>query len=130
MKQKNITAFLCTLFTLCTLFLSSWSLRAEQKLIVSNVNNKEKEAIQGKMISIQKCYTNELKNTPGIEGKVILDLDYSDLGNVIFAKIDSTTLNNKNVENCLISIFKSIKFPSAPKGKTTNIVYPIIFKQQ
>ena len=75
----------------------------------------------------KKCYDDELKNSPNIEGKVVLDWDISDTGEVKRASIKSSALNNPNVENCMLSTLRTLKFPEAPKGTDANINYPILF---
>lgn len=87
------------------------------------VRRKIRENIQ----SFKGCYKERLEKTNSkIGGKVVLEWDFDDSGSVKNAKINSTTLNDSIVENCMVDKLKALKFPPAPKGEIVNIIYPFV----
>lgn len=53
--------------------------------------------------AIQYCYQRELKRNPNLRGKVVVRFIINPAGHVIEAKIVSSTLNNRRVEQCILN---------------------------
>ncbi len=62
-----------------------------------------------------KCYDAARKRKPGLSGKVVIDFKLADDGTVSEAKISSSTLGDKETEDCLVDAIKSVK--TAPLTK-------------
>jgi TonB family protein len=56
--------------------------------------------------AIQYCYERELKRNPNLRGKLVLRITITPQGTVKKVKIISSTLNNRRVEQCVISRIK------------------------
>ncbi len=106
------------------------SLRAVEKNESSIDRSAVRKVIKNHLLEFKKCYELEFKTKPDLEGKVVVDLAVSDKGNVLKTKIVSTQLNNLNVENCLLDVFKTLKFPNAPNGTVVEVRYPFLFKNK
>lgn len=76
---------------------------------------------------IQSC--NSEADTK-ITGKVVVDLEIND--NASFQRIkineEQTTLQNLNIQKCVIDKMKKIKFPKAEKGEIVSFSYAVDFK--
>lgn len=78
---------------------------------------------------IRYCYELELAKNPGLWGKVSVNFVISPTGSVQSAKVKETTINNQNVENCIISKVKAWKFPEPKGGGIVIVTYPFILKR-
>jgi len=75
----------------------------------------------------KKCYETGLKKDSTFRGNITVNFVVSGEGKVLNPKVQKTTMNNENVETCVVDIIKKIKFP-APKGGGIVIVnYPFVF---
>lgn len=75
---------------------------------------------------LYSLYERERRTTPGLQGKIVLQLIISPDGNVIDVKIISSELNNPALEAKLISRIKLFKFKAGGE-KPITITYPIEF---
>ncbi len=73
---------------------------------------------------ITYCYEQGLKDTPGISGRVGIDFVIGGTGMVKSAKINSTSLNSKQVEECMMMRLKTWKFPVPEGGVDVQVNYP------
>jgi periplasmic protein TonB len=76
--------------------------------------------------SLYSLYERERRTTPGLQGKIVLQLIISPEGDVTDIKIISSELNNPALEAKLISRIKLFKF-KAGGDKPITITYPIEF---
>ena len=84
--------------------------------------------IKSKLGQILYCYERQLSANPDIYGKVHVKFEIGARGNVNTQKVEQTTLNNSNVENCILKRVAKWNFPK-PKGGTRVVVtYPFLFK--
>lgn len=91
--------------------------------------NDYRKVIRDDLLSFKKCYTDELQNSPDLEGKIVLSWTVDNTGSVQEAKVKSSTLNNKNMESCMLDTLRSQKFPPAPDKTVAEITYPFLFKK-
>lgn len=75
---------------------------------------------------LYSLYERERRTTPGLQGKIVLQLVISPEGDVIDVKIISSELNNPSLEAKLIGRIKLFKF-KAGGAKPITITYPIEF---
>lgn len=84
--------------------------------------------IRRNLAKIRWCYEKELNKDPKLFGRIVINFVISGTGSVSSSKVNRTTMGNKNVESCVASQIKKIRFP-APKGGGIVIVnYPFVFK--
>lgn len=70
------------------------------------------------------CYEQGLKDTPGIRGRIAIDFVIGGTGSVKTAHVDSTSLNSKQVEDCIVMRLKTWKFPVPEGGVDVQVKYP------
>lgn len=75
------------------------------------------------------CYEKELNaEAPKISGRVSTSFVIGSSGRVTQAGVESTSLNNANVERCVINVIKRIDFPSPRGGGVVQVSYPFKFQ--
>lgn len=70
------------------------------------------------------CYEQGLKDTPGIRGRIAIAFVIGGTGSVKTANVDSTSLNAKQVEDCIVMRLKTWKFPVPEGGVDVQVKYP------
>ena len=70
------------------------------------------------------CYEQGLKDTPGIRGRIAIAFVIGGTGSVKSANVDSTSLNAKSVEDCIVIRLKTWKFPVPEGGVDVQVKYP------
>lgn len=97
-----------------------------------NKDSIDREAVRrvfrSHLSEFKKCYEDEYSKNKSLAGKVVLFLEITDKAEVKTAKINSTTLNSENVENCLLDKVKTFVFPAATKGTVAEVIYPFVFQ--
>ncbi len=76
----------------------------------------------------KKCYQDESRKNNSLNGRVVVFFLINDQGKVNSSKIISTTLKNKDVEDCLIETLNVMTFKPTPAGTVAEITYPFVFK--
>ena len=77
---------------------------------------------------ITYCYEKQLIAVPDLKGTVTVAFTIGGNGVVISSRADG--IGNKNVEQCIASVIKSIKFPQVPGGGLSKVRYPFILNRQ
>jgi len=77
-------------------------------------------------VAMQKCYERSLKNNPGLEGRVSLEILIRSDGTVGTAKARPITLKNSSVFDCMERQAMTLKFP-APAGGSVRVNNPYTF---
>lgn len=68
---------------------------------------------------IQYCYSNELRRTPGLAGKLVVTLVVAASGQVTEASVAQNTLGSERLAACALSQIREWKFPAISEGVTT-----------
>lgn len=84
--------------------------------------------IQTRINQIKWCYQMEVQRNPELSGQIVVVFIISSMGKVVNPLIKSTTMNNKNVEDCILSRITRWNFPSPKGGGVVRVTYPFIFK--
>lgn len=86
--------------------------------------------LQQRDASARKCYQDVLneKHTREFKGTVKILLSLTPAGTAKDVKIMGGTLNNKDVENCLVATVKEFEFPKLDRGG--DIQYDYTFEPQ
>ncbi len=79
--------------------------------------------------AMKKCYERALKKTPGLEGKVTLNVLVAPDGSVKTSRARPISLQSSQVENCMETLAKRMKFPK-PKGGVASLNKPYSFQPQ
>lgn len=76
---------------------------------------------------IRQCYQAGLKTNPGLAGRVIVKFVVEKDGTVKSATVKSTTLNDPDVEGCVVAQFGKMRFPAPRGGGIVIVSYPFEF---
>ena len=85
--------------------------------------------IRRNLAKIRWCYEKELAKNDNIGGRVVINFTISGSGAVSTSKVHRTTMKNDNVENCIASTVRQIRFPSPKGGGIVVVNYPFVFKK-
>jgi NitT/TauT family transport system substrate-binding protein len=80
--------------------------------------------LQGKSAEIRACYDKALAASPGLKGKLTLQLMIGADGAVVRSRISDATVFNGGLERCILKSAAAWRLPPPPGGGTT-IQYPI-----
>jgi TonB family protein len=83
--------------------------------------------IRSRKGAVIACYEKALKRNPSLAGKITLRFTISSIGKVTAADIDSNSLGDDEVGQCMTTIVKTWRFP-APAGGEVQFSYPFIFQ--
>lgn len=85
-------------------------------------------AIEAHRDEFRNCYEKEINaDNPNIAGSLKSSFVIGSSGRVTQAGVESTTLNNANVEGCVLRVLKRIDFPRPVGGGVVQVSYPFKF---
>lgn len=76
---------------------------------------------------IRYCYERQLSATPDLYGKLLVQFSIGQAGSVSTQSILSSSLQNKNVEGCVLKQVAAWKFPQPKGGTLVKVSYPFLF---
>lgn len=85
--------------------------------------------INRNMGQVRFCYEQALQGDPGLAGRVAIGFTIGGNGQVKIAGVESTTLNSKTVEDCILLRLKSWKFPMPAGGVDVKVSYPFVLRR-
>ena len=74
------------------------------------------------------CYEKALQSNPSLEGKVTTRFVIGPGGDVQSADVAESTMDNPEVERCLVRMVQALSFPPCSGGGVAEVTYPWIFK--
>ncbi|MBF0105626.1 MAG: AgmX/PglI C-terminal domain-containing protein [Deltaproteobacteria bacterium] len=77
---------------------------------------------------VRYCYEKELQKNPNLYGKIVTFFVISGTGKVGSAEVKLTTMNSPEVEACILSVIKKLRFPEPAGRGTVDVTYPFLFK--
>jgi TonB family protein len=83
--------------------------------------------MKANLVRFKRCYEVQLKTKPKLEGTIIPRFTIGDRGTVTDASIASTSMNDPEVEACVLSVVRELQFPPTQRGRTMVISYPLKF---
>ena len=78
---------------------------------------------------IRFCYEQGLQLEPSLHGRVAVDFTIDGSGIVKIANVQSSSLNSKQVEDCMLMRLRSWKFPLPENGKDVKVSYPFVLRR-
>ncbi|MBW2260704.1 MAG: TonB family protein [Deltaproteobacteria bacterium] len=85
-----------------------------------------KDVMKSSTNAFRFCYEKSLEKDPLLQGKVTIKFVIGTKGKVTKAEVASSTLDNAEVETCLVNRVKKLKFPE-PEGGVVAVSYPLVF---
>ncbi len=78
---------------------------------------------------VRYCYESELQRHPGLNGKVTVKFVIGAGGQVQKSGVDSSSLGNAAVENCIVARVYQWQFPKPKGGGIVQVSYPFLLKE-
>jgi hypothetical protein len=82
------------------------------------------DVINRNLGQVRFCYEQGLQGNPGLAGRVAVQFVIGGNGIVKSAGVESTSLNSKLVEDCIVGRLRSWKFPLPEGGVDVKVSYP------
>jgi TonB family protein len=104
---------------------------AEEDFVGTIDREAVRRVIRSGLREIRGCYErelNKLNKTQKLEGKVVIEWTIADHGRALNAKVKSSTLGNRAVENCVRDRLATWRFPEPPTGTVAEVNYPFYFR--
>lgn len=89
-----------------------------------------RRVVQSKKDAIRRCYEKELKNNPDLSGRILMQWEIIELGQVRNAKVKESTLDNKSVGECLRNELLTWQFPEPAKNVRVSVTFPFLFQKR
>lgn len=86
--------------------------------------------IRSKHAIIRRCYEKELRFKKELGGRVVLKFEIAEGGRVASASVDSSTLGDPGVENCLKNELVTWQFPDPPPNSVAEVLFPFTFQNK
>jgi Ca-activated chloride channel homolog len=87
-----------------------------------------RRAILTRQNEVRTCYAAELGSSPGLEGRVTVELTIDENGRVVSATVAESTLASPPVQACVLAAMKKLTFPRTTGGGIVVVRYPFLFK--
>jgi len=81
--------------------------------------------VKHKRAEIDQCYRSRLAKNPSLRGRVTVQINVGPGGQVINTRVGSSTIGDPKVEQCLVSLFRTVEF-EAP-GSIEVVRVPLNF---
>ncbi len=76
---------------------------------------------------IRNCYERQLQRNPDLQGRIVMQWVISGTGAVVSARVEETTMNNSEVEQCMAQRIRRWSFPEPDGGGIVRVNYPFNF---
>jgi hypothetical protein len=90
-------------------------------------NQEIEETVSGRQSLFQRCWTQRLRETPGLTGHVLLQFEITPRGKVQEVQVVESTLNDDLMLRCLVSVLERISFREFDGGNIT-LTFPLSFE--
>jgi preprotein translocase subunit YajC len=87
------------------------------------------DVINRNMGQVRFCYEQGLQGDPALAGRVAIGFTIGGNGIVRVAGVESTTLNSKLVEECIVMRLRSWKFPLPTGGVDVKVSFPFVLRR-
>jgi hypothetical protein len=74
------------------------------------------------------CYQRELNNHHKLAGQISISFAIGKTHKPYKPKITHSTINNKNVEQCILKVPGRFRFPKHPNNQEVTIIFPMTFQ--
>lgn len=75
---------------------------------------------------IKYCYSKELQSDESLSGRVIVGFTIAGTGQVVVSKVESSTVGNRVVEQCIVRAVRRWLFPKPKGGGIVHVTYPFV----
>ena len=76
------------------------------------------------------CYEKRLEDHWSLSGKVVVSFAVAPSGSVATASVAETSMNDLEVEACVVKVMRTLKFPQPKNGGVVVVTYPFVFQSR
>lgn len=84
------------------------------------------EVVRSHLGSLEYCYNRRLKRNPNLQGRIVIQFTIKADGTILDCKVVESSMEDRNVEQCLVRSISRWNFPGITEG-STEITYPFMF---
>lgn len=88
------------------------------------------EVIKRNLGQVRFCYEQGLQKNAGLSGRVAIGFTVGATGAVKSSQVDSSSMGDKLVEECIAMRLKTWKFPIPQGGVDVKVSYPFVLRRQ
>jgi hypothetical protein len=99
------------------------------RTIIRGSSTKEEigRVIRRNLARFKYCYEKQLNVNPSLQGKISVYFVIAPTGAVAQASVRETSMNDQNVERCVLTVMRSLEFPKPRGGGIAVVTYPFVF---
>jgi hypothetical protein len=86
------------------------------------------KVIHSHIAEVRYCYESAMIRNADVQGKLVIDFVIQGAGKVKTAKINSSTLNDASLDQCIVGRLMKWQFPKPKGGVDVAVTYPFILK--
>lgn len=84
--------------------------------------------VQQNLAALRYAYNQRLRDKPGLKGRITVTFAIDEFGNVLFCRLNDSTMKDPTMESLVVKKIKLWKFDKIDKvGDVTEVVYPFVF---
>lgn len=77
---------------------------------------------------IRSCYEKALTSKSRLNGRILYRWGITPAGDVSYVNMLKSEVGSVNLEECVLAVIKSMKFPKATNKQPTVVIYPYVFQ--
>lgn len=98
---------------------------------LTDTQKKDLEKLMSRLQSqISLCYIEALQTLPSTQGKITIDLEINQKGQIKRVNTTESNVFNPQLERCVLGLFKQLDFSKIEAAHATALSYPISFSQE
>lgn len=102
----------------------------QEATVASGLDRDQIAAVINKNLGqVRFCYEQGLQTDPQLNGRVAVAFTIGGRGAVKMASVESTSMNSKAVEDCILMRLKTWQFPLPLGGVDVNVTYPFVLRR-
>jgi hypothetical protein len=90
-------------------------------------NQEIEDTVNNRQSQFQRCWTQRLRETPGLTGRALLQFEITSRGKVQNVQVIESSLNDDLMVRCLVSVLERIAFREFDGGSVT-LTFPLSFE--
>ncbi len=87
-----------------------------------------RRVIRRHLNEVKFCYEQQLTKKPELFGRVLIQFTIGGTGNVLAAGVQSSSMNDPTVDQCVAGAVRRWDFPKPQGGGIVIVAYPFVFK--
>ncbi len=89
--------------------------------------NEIRSVIRSNQSKFKYCYEKELLKKSNLRGRIVVSSQIHQKGTTAKVGVRSSSIKDSKVENCILRVFRRMRFPAPPGGGMVRVNYPLVF---